>query len=201
MRHFLVLATFAAVAVSRAWSAEADQRPPNDWPALPDMSPTCREAEGTFVDPNIWTWESQVPKTGEKIKGKRHAAWAAFAISPAAARTEDANVGTRTFSLSIDNSQTLIITYYLAGSAVASRSFAKNSWSCTPAGMDITTIDRKGAVLDKLPNEGYVSERAIVRVKDAELFVQTVRQTKAKTMGVIHQSFNNVTWQRFRSVK
>jgi hypothetical protein len=201
MHRVLLFVALTTVAVSISWSAELTERQPPEWPKLPTMSETCREAEGTYEDPNTWIWERQNPATGEKFNGKRHAAWVAFALPAAAVRPEDTKAGSRTFALSIDQPQALSITYKLAGTVVATRSFQKDAWSCTPAGIVVTTIDREGAVLDKLPNEGRAIERAIVRVKDGSLYVHTVRETKTRVLGVIPQSFTHVSWQQFHLAK
>jgi hypothetical protein len=201
MHHVLVLVALTTVAVSRSWSAELAEQPPPEWQKLPTMSETCREAEGTYEDPNAWIWERENLATGEKFNGKRHAAWVAFALPATAVRPEDTKAGSRTFALFIDQTQSLSITYKLAGTVVATRSFLKDAWSCTPAGIVVTTIDREGAVLDKLPNKGRAIERAIVRVKEGSLYVHTIRETKALVLGVLPQSFTHVSWQKFHLAK
>lgn len=203
VRHILArtdLAIALALAVPRVWSAESDQQP-SDWPRLPAMSASCEEAQGTYEDPNTWTWERQSPATGEKSNGKRHAAWTVFALPVAAVEPDDTKAGSRTFVLSIDQAQFLSITYKLDGAVVAARSFKKTAWSCTPEGIVVTTIDREGVVLDKVPNVGRAVERAIVRVKDGSLYVQTVRLTKTRVLGVLPQSFRSVSWQTFHPAR
>lgn len=201
MHHVLVLVAFATVVVSQSWSAELGSQPPSEWQKLPAMSEGCREAEGIYEDPNAWIYDRQNPATGEKFSGTRHAAWVAFALPASAVRPEDTKAGTRTFALSFDQAQSFSIKYMLGGAVVATRSFQKGTWSCTPAGIEVTTIDFEGAVLDKLPNSGRSIERAIVRVMDGSLYVQTIRETKARVLGVIPQSFTNVSWQKFHLAK
>ena len=196
MRLFaLLFGLVSNLSIAGVFTTEHLQAYPPDWPALSGMSETCQEIQGTFVDPNRWRWERE--EGGAKYGGTREAAWIAFGLTGQEIRSEDPRVTARVFALAFSSDQSLTVSYQIDGKEVASKSFEKDKLSCGKDGLTITTLERSGVVLDKLPNEGHTIRQATIYRFNGYLYVRTNSKTKARVLQVVPQSFFHQNWLRF----
>ena len=196
----LLVGLLSPLANAGVFSTEHVQIYPPDWPKLSGMSDTCVEVQGTFVDPNIWRWEREEnpgSPLGSKYGGTREAAWIVFGLPAQDVRSEDKKVKSRVFTISIDPDQSLTVRYSIDEKVVASRSFTKDKLSCGKNGLTITTLERSGVVLDKLPNEGHTIRHSTIYKLNEHLYIKTTYETNARVFYIVPQSFLNVTWFRF----
>jgi hypothetical protein len=196
----LLLALLPAVASAGVFTTEHVQAYPADWPTLSGMSAGCGEVQGSFVDPNTYRWErEEFPGSplGAKYGGIREAAWIAFGLTGQEVRSEDHKATVRIFTISLRSDQSLTVSYEIDGKEVASRNFAQDKLSCGKDGLTITTIERSGVVLDKLPNEGHITRQSTIYRLNGYLYVRTASKTEARVLQVVPQSFLNVKWFRF----
>ncbi|MCP5324931.1 MAG: hypothetical protein H7A09_01200 [Oceanospirillaceae bacterium] len=194
----LLVGLLSPLAHAGVFTTERVQTYPSDWPQLSGMSDTCVEVQGSFVDPNSWRWERE--EKGAKYGGTREAAWITFGLPAQDVLSEDPKVKSRTFTISIDSEQSVTVKYAIDENVVASRSFAKGKWSCGKDGLTITTLDRSGGVLDKLPNEGHTIRRSTIYRLNEYVYIKTLYETKARVFYVVPQSFLDVAWFRFAEI-
>jgi hypothetical protein len=196
----LLVGLFSPLAQAGVFTTEHVQIYPSTWPKFSGMSDTCVEIQGTFVDTNRWHWEhEEYPGSplGNKFGGTREAAWIAFGLPAQEVRPDDPKIKSRTFTISIDTEQSVIVRYSIDEKVVASRFFTKDQWSCGKDGLTITTLDRSGVVLDKLPNQGRTIRRSTIYRLDGYLYIKTTDETKARVLSIVPQAFLNIAWFRF----
>lgn len=196
----LIIVLISPYAEAGVFSTEKIQAYPADWPVLVKMSDNCHEVEGLFVDTDRWRWErEEMPGSslGAKYGGTREAAWVAFGFLPSEIRAGDSMVRLRSIKLMFDAEDNLVVSYLIDEKVAASKLFTKGDISCNSEGLQITTSDRTGTVLDKFPNEGRLVANSTFYRSGEFLYVKQVIDTKARIYGVVPQSFHNVTWFRF----
>jgi hypothetical protein len=173
---------------------------PTQWPPLVGMSSDCREVRGTYIDLNVTHWEHVDQQQGvvTKTGGTLEAAWLAFGfVDLAALRLNDPNVKSRLFSISVDDADAFIIGYLIDGKVVSSKNFSKAQWSCEKDGLTITTLEKAGSIVDKIPSHGSSKRIATVyRVAD-QLYVKSIDTASIMLLHVVPEEDIQVRWYRF----
>lgn len=170
---------------------------PQDWPKLTGMSASCEEIQGTYSDPNTFRWDKIDKKKNTKYGAVRVAAWSVFKINGDIAKPSDKTITSRLFTITIDENQVLRVDYALENQIVSSKIFTKESYICDDNGLTLTTLDRTGDVMDKLPNWGNVKTIATLYKKNNALYIKYQWKNKALILYVIPTFSKAVRWFRF----
>lgn len=118
-------------------------------------------------------------------------------MPPGEVRSEDPTATARVFTIAFGADQAVVVRYSIDGQVVASKSFARGKWSCGSDGLTITTLERTGVVMDKVPNQGRTIRRSTFYRHGSYVYVKMVNETKTKVLHVLPQSFLHVHWFRF----
>lgn len=164
------------------------------------MSADCREVSGTYVDPNAMHWQSVEQHGGVTSSrgGTLEAAWPLFGFLDAARlRLNDTTVTSRAFSISFSADGDLVIDYYVEGSLVATRRFDRSTWTCGANGLQVTTLERKGAISDLVPNEGWSTRMLGLHRGEGELIVKEMNESRIYFLHMIPRHDDTVRWYRF----
>jgi hypothetical protein len=168
---------------------------PRDWPALAGMSAGCGEVQGVYADPNIMHWDKVERSAGvvSRTGGHLDAAWVTFAFIDQGAQRS----GQRSFSIAFDGPDTLLIGYQFDGKLAASKRLGPDKWQCDKDGLHVTTLERSGALADKLPSHGMMRRSVtLYRVGDA-LYSKTVNNSRLMLLHALPQHYLDARWQRF----
>jgi hypothetical protein len=188
-----------ACSLPPCWSADVQPYPP-DWPELKAMSADCREVSGTYVDPDAMHWQSVEQHGGVTSSrgGTLEAAWPLFGFLDAARlRLNDATVKSRTFSITFSDDGDLVIDYDVEGSLVATRRFDRGTWTCGANGLQVTTLERKGAISDVAPNDGRSTRTLALHRGEGGLIVKEMNESTIYFLHMIPRHDQAVRWYRF----
>ncbi|KQV80277.1 hypothetical protein ASD15_15570 [Massilia sp. Root351] len=189
MRH---LAIACAVLLLSACSTSTVQDYPAAWPPLSGMSADCREVAGAYIDLNARPWE---PVDAAGKQPNLYAAWATLGF------IEQGNAPgrKRSFALAFIDADTLLISYLMDNQPVASRRLARNKWRCDAGGLHVTTMERSGALVDKVPNHGELQRTATLYRVGNTLYVRRATDARIMMLHVLPEQRFRSQWERFQA--
>lgn len=197
-----LLAILFSAFLTASCGTTKNQPYPSEWPSLVGMSLDCREVNGIYIDPNVmhWKFESYDAYGGSsKRGGKLEAAWHILFPGTDGLRLEDTNVKSRAFSLNFDEHNSLAMEYIVDGKIVSSKTIPRESLSCGKDGLTMTTTEKTGAVMDKIPSYGKTSRIATLYRLGSHIYVKSMDNTSGVMVHVLPFNYHDEEWYRFSS--
>lgn len=189
MRH---LAIACAVLLLSACSTTTVQDYPAAWPPLAGMSADCREAAGTYIDLNARPWE---PVDAAGKQPNLYAAWATLGFIGQG----NAPGRKRSFAVTFVDADTLFISYLMDNQPVATHRLERDKWRCDADGLHVITIERTGALVDKVPNHGELQRTATLYRVGNMLYVRRATDARIMMLHVLPDQRFRSQWERFQA--
>lgn len=197
MQWFAPVLLFVACAAPTA-SAE-EQAYPAGWPQLLSTSASCKEIEGTYVDPNGYRInEPQDGWTTAKQGYLLAAAWEIFGfLDFDRLLLNDTRITSRAFALSVGADGTFAINYFAEGNLLSTKRIGRSKWSCDKEGLHATTLERTGVIADLIPNHGWSRRAVTLHRVGSELIASEMNESLVFYLKIIPIRRRELRWHRF----
>ncbi|WP_056394015.1 hypothetical protein [Massilia sp. Root418] len=192
MRHAAIAIAVPCALLLSACGTTSVQDYPAAWPPLTGMSADCREVAGTYIDPNTRPWE---PADAAGRQPNIYAAWVTLGFI-----AQGSAVGRkRSFSIAFADDGALVLGYLMDNRPVASRRLGPDKWRCGSDGLQVLTLERSGALMDKVPNHGEMQRTATLYRIGNTLYSKRVNDSRIKLLHVLPEQHYRVQWERFQA--
>jgi len=162
------------------------------------MSNDCREIVGTYVDPNVTTWDREEHSANGMIYrfgGHAQMAWIVLKIPSSNLKVTETKVHPRSFSLSFAGDQ-VVIDYSLDHEIVETVHVSREYWSCNEEGL-ILRLGQNRLVVDKLPSQGSMNYHVTLYRRGGELYARASDRISGVMLYLIPLVDVEDKWYRF----
>lgn len=163
---------------------------PDNWPESSNPKSDCRDVVGTYVEPNVLRDRRVTPAYTDG--GTLDAIWPIFGWY----NLSDQSVKSRKFRVNFDETNAIVIDYWLNGALAAKKVIPFEEYRCERGLLKFDSYTKKGDVYDA-PGPGVSTNSVEMLKTNRQLLVKFSSLTAAIVWGIVPRIHTFVYWLRF----